>query len=287
LAVGLLALVGTYLAKVRVYTTGASAWATQSHLTLIETTLLHKWRITEVAVDFVLVSSSYVIAHMLRFEANLTLDLEVLVLKSLPLIIGVKMFCFFACGIYRGVWRYIGLNDLVNILRAVVLGSILSAVLLLYLWRFEGYSRAVFVIDGLLLFLGVCGARLTEPLLNEWISASAQDAIPVLMVGAGDTGVFALQQLKLDTQRKRRVVGFLDDDASKQGNRIHGIPILGSRYRLGEIAQEYGIREVLIAMSRPPTELVQQIKSYCEENGLQWQMVNALASDAAPTSSVP
>lgn len=286
LAVGLLALVGSYLAKVRVYARGPSATA-ELPVTLIETTLLHKWRILEVFVDFILVCASYVLAHALRFEATITPDLEALILQSLPWIIAVKMFCFFCCGLYRGLWRYISLTDLVNVFRAVCVGGVLSALILLYLWRFEGYSRAVFIIDGLLLFIFIGAARLTEPLLNEWISHSVHTATPVLVMGAGDTGELLLQQLKLDRLRRRRVVGFLDDDKNKQGNRIHGIPILGSRQELGRVVKEFSVREVLIAMRHPPADLTQQIKSYSEENGIAWKVVSSLAPDEAPDTSGP
>ena len=86
-----------------------------------------------------------------------------------------------------------------------------------------------------------------------------------------------LQQFKLDPPGTRRVVGFLDDAPDKQGDRIHGIPILGTRRDLGRIVKARGIREVLIAIRRPPEELVRQIRGYCEENGLTWKVINPLS----------
>ena len=276
LVVGLFLIVGSYLGKIRVYV-GSSAPRMEPRVTLIETMLLHKRRITEVLVDFILICASYVMAHALRFEANITPDVEALILKSLPWVVAIKLLCFFSCGLYRGVWRYISLPDLVNIFRAVTIGSVLSALVLLYLWRFEGYSRAAFIIDGLLLFVVISGARLAEPLLNEWVSACVRGATPVLIIGAGDTGELLLQQLKLSPQRKRRVIGFLDDDVTKQGDCIHGVQIIGSRQELGRVVHAFGVREVLIAMQQPPTDLVQQIKGYCEENGLEWRVVQTMA----------
>ncbi len=278
LAVGALLLLGAYLAGVRVYTGKAILPAGSEKVTFVETMLLHKRRIIEVMVDFVLICASYITAHVLRFEANLTPDLTILILKSLPWVIVIKMLSLFSCGLYKEVWRYTSLSDMVNIFQAVTLGSIFSALTTLYLWRFEGYSRAVFIIDGLLLFVTISGARVTERLLNEWISASMHDAIPVLIVGAGDTGELLVRQLKQPRQRKVRVVGFLDDDPTRQGDRIHGIPILGSRERLGRVVQEFGVREVLIAIPRPPTQLLQQIQAYCEENSITWRMITSIAS---------
>ena len=282
LTVGLFLLIGTYLAKVGVYTPGASSVAaviSEPRVTFIDTMLLHKKRLLELSVDFVLICACYVMAHALRFEARLTPDLEILILKSLPWVIGIQMLCFAGGGLYRSVWRYTSLVDLVNIFRAVTFASVFSALITLYLWRFEGYSRAVFIIDGLLLFVMISGSRITERLLNEWISASTHDALPVLIVGAGDTGESLLRQLKQSAPGKRRVVGFLDDDVRMHGSRIHGIPIIGSRQELRRAIQEYGVREVLIAMPRPPADLLQQIQSYCEETGIPWRVVGTLAHD--------
>jgi len=276
-AVGLFLLAGAYLARVTVYA-GAQPIPEGPKVPLIETMLMHKRRLVEVAVDFVLICAAFVFAHLLRFEATLTPNLEGLIFKALPWIIVIKMACFVACGLYRGVWRYISIPDMVNVIKAVGLGSILSALLVLFLWRFEGYSRAVFIIDGLLLFLFIGGARMTEPLLNEWITASLEGFKPVLIVGAGDTGELILQQVKIDRIGSRRTIGFLDDDTAKQGTRIHGIPVLGTRHELSRILQEHRIREVLIAIRRPPAELVAHIQSTCEAQQIAWSVAGITAS---------
>ena len=282
-AIGALLLLGGTLAKVRVYSGPADAFPeAEAKVTVIETMLMHKRRLVEMAVDFAFICASYVMAHALRFENNLTPDIEALLLQSLPWVIAVKMVCFYSCGLYRGVWRYISLSDLTNILKAVLVSSVLSAVVVLYLWRFEGYSRAVFIIDGTMLFLAVSGARLVEPMLNEWISASSPAKTSVLIIGAGDTGEIALQQIKLKPDG-RRVVGFLDDDPAKQGNAIHGVRILGSRRELGKVVKQFGVRQVLIAIRQPPPQLLQQVQGYCEENGLSWRALPSLAlGDPAP-----
>lgn len=273
LAIGVLLMLGATLARVRVY--AGPVPPLEIKVTWIETTLMHKRRIMEVAVDFVLICACYVLAHALRFEGSLTPDMEVLVLQSLPWVIGVKMISFFACGLYRGIWRYITLSDLVNIFKAVILGSVLSALVVLYLWRFGGYSRAAFVIDGMLLLMAVSGSRLVEPLLNEWLSHSEGRTQQVLIVGAGDTGELVLRQLKMEKGGNRRVMGFLDDDPLKMGDRIHGVRILGSRRDLGRIVKEMGISEVYIAIAHPPEDLVAQIRGYCEESGLRWRTVRS------------
>jgi UDP-GlcNAc:undecaprenyl-phosphate GlcNAc-1-phosphate transferase len=275
-----LVLVGCYLSQVKVYrleertAEPLPAELTRS-VTLVETMLMHKRRLVEVMVDFALVSGTYVFAHLLRFEGSLTLDLQQLVVQSLPVILVVKLGSFAACGLYRGVWRYMGLSDLIMVFRAVSVGSGLALLVLLYLWRFEGYSRAVLIIDWMLTFLAVGGSRVAERLLDAWISGATAQGAPLVIIGAGDSGVRVLRLLREESRTGRRIVGFLDDDARRHGSRIQGAPVLGGRARLPELIRDLGVREVLIALTDPPGELLQYIQRCCEPHGVTWHVVTA------------
>lgn len=284
LALTVLLLMGAYLAKVKVYELqripfGVPVQPSVRPTTLIDTMLLHKRRLLEILIDFSLICCAYVTAYVLQFELALTAEQQRLIVQSLPIVIVVKLSCFMSLGLYRGVWRYVSLSDVMTMFKAVTLGSVCSAVALLFLWQFSGYSRAVFVIDWLLLFLGVSAARVAERLLNEWIVSAAEGAQPVLVIGAGDTGELVVRQMKRNGQWKRRVVGFLDDDPRKQGNRIHGRTVLGTRAALPTTLQMYQVREVFIAMGQPPEELIRQVKEACERQGVQWRVITAMTPD--------
>lgn len=275
-----LILFGRYLAKVNVYRLERrpetdSLAPLGKPGTRIETMLLYKRRLGEVLVDFCLIISMYMFAHLLRFEGLLTADLQQLVMKSLPVILVIKLACFAACRLYRGVWRYLGLSDIMMIFKAVTLGSMLSALVLLYCWRFEGFSRSVFIIDWALTLLAVGASRVVERLLDGWITAAIEHGDPIVIVGAGDTGERVLRCLKYDGKSTRRVIGFLDDDARTHGNRIHGAAVLGGRADLARLLQDYRVREVLIAINDPPGELLQHIQHCCEPLGVTWQVVTA------------
>ena len=277
-----LALFGRYLSQVNVYRLERpSADQLREPNTLIETMLLHKRRLVEVLVDFVLASSAYVAAHLLRFEGVLTNELQQLILRSLPIILVIKVSCFAGCGLYRGVWRYLGVEDLLTVLKAITLGSIFSTLALLYVWRFAGYSRAVLIIDWMLSFFAVGGARVIERLLDEWITASAAGQVPVLIIGAGDSGERVLRYLKYQGKAAGRIVGFLDDDPRKHGNRIHGCAVLGGRERLPAILDSHHVRDVLIAITDPPGTLLEHVQHCCEPRGATWKVVTAGVTDAA------
>ena len=275
-----LVLFGRYLAQVNVYRLepqpmGAVTSVSPRPTTLIETMLLHKRRLVEILVDFSLVSSAYVFAHLLRFEGALTPDLQRLIVQSLPLLLLIKLACFASCGLYRGVWRYLGLSDILTLFKAVTLGSILSSLALLFLWRFEGYSRAVLIIDWMLSLLAIGGSRVVERLLDQWIRRAAAQGIPILIIGAGDTGAQVLRSLAYERRSTYRVIGFLDDDAKKFGDRIHGSSILGTRTALARLIEAHQIREVLIAITDPPGDLLQYVRQHCEPRDVTWRVVTA------------
>ena len=279
-----LLLIGRYLARVNVYrlepqqVTGA---VPVKAVTRIETMLLHKRRLLEILVDFALLSSAYVIAHLLRFEGVLTYEYQQRVLQSLPVLLVIKVACFAGFGLYRGVWRYLGLTDIIQIFKAVTLSSVLFSLGLLYLWRFAGYSRAVLIIDWMLTFLAVGGSRVVERLLDEWITGAAEQGVPVVIVGAGDTGERVLRWLRYDGRGKYRLVGFLDDDVRKHGNLIRGVPVLGGLTLLAELCRQRRALEVLVAINDPPGELLEEIRRVCEPRGVPWKVVTAGVTETA------
>ena len=281
-----LVLFGRYLAQVKVYRLEQQPLLGQSPLrvtkptTRIETMLFHKRRLLEILIDFCLISSAYVFAYLLRFEGLLTGDLQQLIVKSLPIILVIKLTCFTTYGLYRGVWRYLGLSDIIAIFKAVTLGSILSSLVLLYLWRFEGFSRSTLIIDWMLSALAVGGARVVERLLDEWVRGMTPEGQAVLIIGAGETGAHVLRSLKYEEKGKRRVIGFLDDDPGKHGNRILGTPVLGGRGRLSAVLDAFQVRQVLIAISDPPGDLLQQVRDCCEPCRVTWKVVTAGVTDA-------
>jgi UDP-GlcNAc:undecaprenyl-phosphate GlcNAc-1-phosphate transferase len=274
--------VAGYLAKVRVYSVPRAAvrapWdASDPQVTWIDTMLFHKRRILEVLIDFFLICGAYIAAHLLRFEGELVMSQQRLLLQSLPLILVVQLISLAATRLYHGVWRYISISDLVNIFKGVSFGAILSAMAALYLWRFEGFSRAVFIIYALLLFVSISASRIGEKAFDQWLTRALRGA-PALIIGAGDMGELTLRQLTHHQQHKQRVIGFLDDDLLKQVMRIHGLPVLGTRAALHYLIDKYGVTHVVIAMQAPPDDLVRHVQQTCERLNVRWQTVTTLVA---------
>jgi UDP-GlcNAc:undecaprenyl-phosphate GlcNAc-1-phosphate transferase len=182
------------------------------------------------------------------------------------------MASFLVMGVYRGMWRYTGLDDLIVFAKAVVLSSVLSVLAVLFAFRFEGFSRAIFIIDGILMFLFLAGSRMTFRLFRQVIPVGKSvDGRRVLIYGAGDAGELLLRELLNNRSLKYSPVGFIDDDPAKRGKLIHGFKVYGGNGDLDSICRQQAVNEVLISSLKMTEERLQEILEFCrtQEIGLK------------------
>ena len=108
--------------------------------------------------------------------------------ESLPWIVLIKMSIFFIFGLYRGAWRYISISDLLSIFKAITLASVGSILLLTFWFRFQEYSRAIFIIDWFILLFLTSASRISFRVLGEFLGRMGEKGKNVLIFGAGDVG---------------------------------------------------------------------------------------------------
>jgi len=174
------------------------------------------------------------------------------------------MAAFLVMGVYRGIWRYTSLDDLIVFAKAVVLSSVLSVLAILFAFRFEGFSRTIFVIDGVLMFLFLAGSRMAFRLFRQVMPVpGASEGRRVLIYGAGDGGELLLRELQNNRGLKYAPVGFVDDDPAKYGKVIHGLKVYGGNGDLSAICRQHAVDEVLISSSRMTDERLQEILGFC------------------------
>ncbi len=213
-------------------------------------TLLNKKQILQAAADTVLLTAAYIGAYLLKFDGVLSRPNLDLLERSLPILLAVKLGAFWLFGLYRGQWRYVSIWDLWQLTKATVVSSLTFCGVLLFLYRFQGYSRTVMVLDALLTLVFIGGIRLFLRLLKEHftIQAERSHTTPILIVGAGDGGDLFLRELRKNPRHDYLPVGFLDDDPAKRGQVIHGVKVLGGRERMEQLVRRHGVRMVFIAV---------------------------------------
>jgi UDP-GlcNAc:undecaprenyl-phosphate GlcNAc-1-phosphate transferase len=261
-----LTLLGVYLAGVKVYDEEEVKAAHETPLFAFLIDLSYKRRIFEVLLDVVLIILAYYCAYVMRFGAMSQSGAWSVFLRTLPVLVFVKMATLLVMGVYRGIWRYTSVDDLINIAKAIIIGSVVSVLALLFKFRFESLSRTVFLLDAMLLLLMLAGSRMAFRLFRQLLPAArARKGCRVLIYGAGDAGELLLRELLNNRELQYAPVGFVDDDPNKKGKVIHGLRVFGGNGALQTICRQQRVDEVLISSSRVSEERIREIMRDCAE----------------------
>jgi len=264
---------GIFLSGIVAYGNSAKRFEGKSSSLFLNLFLMEKKRIGEVVLDSILIGLSFALAFIIRFD-GLPSPYDYVVVQSLPLLIPLKLGIFFYFGLYRGIWQYVGIKDLISIIKAVTFSSLVSVVLITMVFRFENYSRAVFFIDWMVLLLGVSGVRVAIRMIKEYIGTLVSpEGKRLLIVGAGDGGEVALREIRNNPTINYLPVGFIDDDQKKIGCKIHGVSVLGTRAKMGNLVKEFHVQEVLIAIPSADEATVENILEDCRKTGALIQVM--------------
>jgi len=137
-----------------------------------------------------------------------------------------------------------------RVARASLVGSALSVLALLALYRFEGFSRSAFAIDWLLTTGSLISIRIAYRALAGYFAGRRTEGRRVLVYGAGDAGSMAVRELRQNQDHGIIPVGFIDDDPKKHGLVMHGLPVIGGREELSVYGRRHAVEEVIVAISR-------------------------------------
>ncbi|MBM9590857.1 polysaccharide biosynthesis protein [Leptospira sp. 201903075] len=226
-------------------------------------------------VDILFMFLSYFLAHLVRFENIRFLDSYPDFWVCATIVVLSRSMVFFFSGIYRSLWSYASLHDLLSIIKATVLSSLVSTLALLFYNRFYQLSRMVPILDTLILLGFLCLRSLSWRMLREQIfhSDKSKGGTPVLLVGAGKLGSSFLTEIRRNVDLDYQPIGFLDDNLSKKGGYIQGIPILGSTDEIGKILVRYGVKKVIMTVPQPDGRVVSKLMKECESAGADFKIL--------------
>jgi FlaA1/EpsC-like NDP-sugar epimerase len=202
----------------------------------------------------------------LRFEEGL--PAEYLATYHVAAIIStvVLLLAFHIFGLYRNIWRYASVRELLSIVYAVLVGAAVSISIVYFVSpkRLPHSISALFVLA--VIFL-IGGLRFSQRVRqeNSIFSVRNKDQHKVLIIGAGDAGVLALRELKKRDFHDGLPVGFIDDSRSKINLHVQGFPVLGAREDIPEIVDRYGVDEIIIAIPSAAGDTIREIVEICKE----------------------
>jgi UDP-GlcNAc:undecaprenyl-phosphate GlcNAc-1-phosphate transferase len=242
---------GLYLGEVRVYEAGEQP--SGSDFIRLFADFSFKRRVFEVLLDLAMAALAYYGAYLLRFDGLLPDEQMIIFADTLMVVAVIEMLFLLWGGVYRGLWRYTGMDDLINIGKCVLMGGVTSALTVLLIYNLRGPSRSVFLLNMLLLFVFIGASRLSFRLLGVLVRSQRNkvhpDARYVLIYGAGDGGELLIREILNNPDHGCAPVGFIDDDARKAGKKIHGYRIFSSS-DLPDLIRRHGVNEVLISSAK-------------------------------------
>jgi FlaA1/EpsC-like NDP-sugar epimerase len=192
--------------------------------------------------DLIMAALSFIAALYLRVGGQVWWYLDNGLWPGFFLFVGIAGVTFVGLRMYRGVWRYASMNDLLAIAKAATL-TILVFVPLLFLWtRLEQMPRSLPVINWFVLVALLGGPRILYRLFKDrrmdfTLARAGHRRVPVLLLGAGDGAELFIRAMQHEPTAHYQVVGIIDEKGSRVGRDIHGVPVLGAAPELVAIVE--------------------------------------------------
>ena len=257
-------LIGIYLARVPAYNKQDFVALQKSSFAPLLKDLAFKWHAGEVLLDLVLITVCYYAAYRLRFDEGRELDIFLRYFTvSLPVVLGCKLAALYSSGLYQRSWDTFGLRDLGAVARGVGAGSLLTVAASYYLYRGEGFSRVVFVLDGLLLTAAIVATRASFRTMNLVAATRNKRSRRVLVYGAGKYGQLLVREMRANTAWHMNPMGFIDDDPLKTRRWIVGVPVHGNIEHLEATMRRFDIEEVVLSSPSINGSVEHRIREVC------------------------
>jgi FlaA1/EpsC-like NDP-sugar epimerase len=214
-------------------------------------------------------------AFLLRFEFDVPRYYWRHLTVATVLFLIVKMAVFERHRLDRLALRFFSLSDLVRLLQANVIGSLIGCMLIFFISP-PGFPRAIYLLDFLLCVLSTSMAFLAKRLIREARLSRLVKGKPILIYGAGRAGVMLLSELRANPDLRYSVLGFIDDDPRVLGVDVQGVQVLGSGDDLPIVVGQLGVKEVLIATPSASEEQTLRILSACQAAQVKYKTVAGL-----------
>lgn len=227
------------------------------------------------AMDLTVLVIAFALSYLLRFDFAVPPDYIGRALLQMPLVVLVQFTALLMVGVYSFIWRYIGLMEVRVFLKAAVFAAIPLVALrllptdILHQWR---APLSVIMFDTILAFGGVLALRVLRRDLYERSEKRRGTKIerkgemkPVLLIGAGRSGVMTVKEILGRGDAEIIVKGFIDDDPHKQRAAIQGVKVLGTMRDLPRLVRELDIDHVVISITQTSRQDFRRILEICEQ----------------------
>lgn len=231
-------------------------------------------RQTQFVLDLFILVFAFFFAYLIRFEFTFAQHWMVPAFTQVSYVVLIQLAALIFTGVYSFVWKYVGLSEIKSFIYAAFYSAVPILILRFTLpLRYFGWQvpSSVIIIDTILAFGGVLGVRVLRRMMYERYEKRAKLATGfnkpptrALFIGAGRAGVMAAREIKGRGSIGLEIIGFVDDDSSKQGSRINGVKVLGTTEDLPRLIRRYDIDQIIITIAQATRKEMQRILDICE-----------------------
>lgn len=234
--------------------------------------------------DIITISFSLIAAIWLKFDK---LDLQHIqyLLFIVPIMIPAGLIAFWSAGLYNRTLRFTSLPDMVAVFTAVTGYSMVKMLSIYFLESFPSLS-AVFIIDWMISLILVGASRIAPrvllnfaeatPLRNWLYQKSKERTKRIIIVGAGQAGESVLREIKRNINLPIEVVGLIDDDPKKCDQIIHGVKVIGTSEKMAQLAEQYHVDEIIIAIPSASGSELRRIVKLCQNTRVRFKTLPGL-----------
>ncbi|MFA6308719.1 MAG: nucleoside-diphosphate sugar epimerase/dehydratase [Clostridia bacterium] len=218
-----------------------------------------------------MINASILIGLLLRFDYSIPTEYLDIFIRTFVFITLFNLLIFYFSGLYKSLWRYASIDELLQVFIAVTAGSIISPIFG-FLVRMQ-LPRSVYLFVYIVMLVLIGGSRISFRMYRHFINKrydinnNVKSCIKnrIMIIGAGSAGSMIIKELKRHDELVSEPVCVIDDDHSKHNFSIHGIPVMGGRDKIKKVAEDMKVDEIIIALPSATRENVSEILKICKE----------------------
>ncbi len=220
----------------------------------------------KVAADAVVVGTTFLVAGILVSQVESLAATTLVTGFALAVIIKLGVMAAFRLYAYRWL-ASTGTPDLIRLLAAIVASSAVLA-LGVALTGYDGVGARWIIVDFMASAIALVGMRLGYRAFRSIVALQRRAGQKVLLYGAGQSGTFAIREMRLNPKRAMNPVGFIDDDAAKHGAKVYGITVLGGFSAIAHAIKSTGATQLVLCSSKIPESQWRRAQAVCKQEGI-------------------
>lgn len=221
----------------------------------------------------VMVAAAFLLALCLRYDGNVTETTIAIVTGLIIPLVAIKLASFGALRLCSGWWRYVSIPDLVTLVKANLLASMLFTLYCSYGPTPVRLSWSVLVLDGLLCFLLMSGARVAVRIGREYVcsltKACGPDEKRVIVVGTGAIGQSVVREVRQNPKLRWKIIGYVDQDSSRLKQRFQGVQVLADINGLTGLLRRLAVDQVILANHALNSTEMRNVVATCRKFGVK------------------